>query len=161
MGGVDGAPPPRARFYDGPAANPAGADPGPRLFANLDAGGRFVRDTAVGGFLHRRAVSYRERQAFDGVHLCVEGNRVTAHVDQYSPLNLAGRGRLRYSLPGMVAHWSEDVVRRCVRRLLGRARADHCRLDCGIEWVPDDELGDDEDFEVEAATPARSGTALG
>lgn len=114
----------------------------PILFANVESTGSFIRDTVIGGCLHR-GVSYRELQEIGAVHLCVDGNRVTAHVDRYSPLNHRGRGRFRYSLAGVLAHWLEDVVKRCARRVLGRAGGDRCRLSCEVVWVPDDEVDDD------------------
>jgi hypothetical protein len=102
------------------------------------AGGPFVRDTAFGGILHPRAVSFRELRPVDSAHVCIRGTRVTAHVDRFSPLNVRG-GLLRYSPLGVLAHYVEDVLGRALRRLTGRAANDTCHLDCDIVWVDDDE----------------------
>lgn len=115
------------------------SEPTPTLFADIESTGRFVRDTSMGGMLHHGTRSYRELRAVDAVHLCVDGNRVTAHVDQVSPLNLRRGGRFRYSVAAVVAHAVEDVGRRGVRRLMGRATNEHCHLDCEIVWVDDDD----------------------
>src|SRR5205085_1946680 len=57
------------------------------LAQTLEASGRYRRDTRLGGILHGRKVSMREVAPEDSVHLVMEGNRLHAHVDRYSPLN--------------------------------------------------------------------------
>lgn len=114
------------------------------IFADLESNGRFVKDTPVGGMLHRRSVSYRELRQLDSVHVTVDGTRVSAHVDRVSPLNVKRGGRFRYSLAGVLVHWVDDVGGRAVRRLFGRSAHDDCHLDCDIAWVDDDCVDVDE-----------------
>ena len=117
------------------------------LFSQLEANGRFHRDSRLGRLFHPGTVSYREISATDSVHLSVTGeNRVSVHVDRVSPLLVRAGGRARYSVCRAVAH-NATVLADVVGRLVRRQPSDHrCHLDCEIVWVPDDEL-DSEDYE--------------
>lgn len=103
------------------------------LFADLVATGRFCRDTRLGGLFHRGDVSLREVSDGDSLHLCVDGARVTAHVDHFSPV--AGScpdGRCRYSVRAVLSHLVAHL-RAQVRQLLCGARGRHrCNLECEV-----------------------------
>jgi len=119
----------------------------PALFTELDADGRFHRDSLLGRLFHLGAVSsYREVSATDSVHVSVlPGNRVSVHIDRVSPLVVRVGQRCRYSVARAVVH---NVVHlgECLGRLLRRERGRHaCHLDCEIVWVPDSELDEVEE----------------
>lgn len=112
------------------------------LFEELDANGRFHRDSLLGRLFHLGAVSsYREISATDSVHVSVlPGNRVSVHVDRVSPLVVGTGRRCRYSLLRAVVHNAVHLGE-SLGRLVRRERGRHaCHLDCEIVWVPDEEL---------------------
>ena len=115
------------------------------LFSQLEASGRFHRDSAIGRLFHPGTASYREITTTDSVHLAVRpDNRVSVHVDRYSPLTVRS-GRCRYSLVRALAHNVAVAVERCGRLVIGRRRREYqptCHLDCEIVWVPDEALDD-------------------
>ena len=114
------------------------------LFEELDADGRFHRDSLLGRLFHLNAVSsYREISATDSVHVSVlPGNRVSVHVDRVSPLVVGTGRRCRYSVLRAIVHNAVHLGE-CLGRLVRRQRGRHaCHLDCEIVWVPDDELDD-------------------
>lgn len=125
-----------------PEANSASTAPPqpPVLFAGLQASSRFRRDTRLGGILHRGKLSLREVSHNDSLHFVIDGNRVSAHVDQICPLDCEAEGETRYSLPRVVAHNVSDVASGVLRRLSGRHRHDHCKLECEVVWVEDEEI---------------------
>lgn len=117
--------------------------PDKHLFSQLEASGRFHRDSAIGRVFHPGTVSYREITTTDSLHLAVRpDNRVSVHVDRYSPL-IVRSGRCRYSLLRALAHNLAVAAERCGRLVLGRRRRrDYqptCHLDCEISWVPDED----------------------
>jgi len=109
----------------------------PGLFHALEASGRFRRDTRLGGILHRGKVSLREVSANDSLHVIVDGNRISAHIDQVCPLDCNAEDRTRYSVARVVAHNVSDVATGIVRRLRGLHRHHHCHLECEVVWVDD------------------------
>ncbi|HUP68915.1 MAG TPA: hypothetical protein VM142_03765 [Acidimicrobiales bacterium] len=111
----------------------------PGLFHALEKSGRFRRDTALGGILHRGKVSLREVSRSDSVHVIIDGNRVSAHVDRVCPLDGGDHERTRYSLVRVVAHNLSDVVSSGLRRLRGLNGSDHCQLECEMVWVDDED----------------------
>ncbi len=84
--------------------------PSTRLtFEELVASGRFVRDSHLGGVLHRGHISLREDSPRGSLHVSVkEGNRISVHLDRYSPLGerRARRwgSRSRYSVVRVILH---------------------------------------------------------
>lgn len=89
--------------------------------------GHFRLDTALGRVFHPGTVSYREICATDSVHVTVSpSNRVSAHVDRLSPLDLSSHRRGRYSVRRAIAHTVAHLVD--VARRAGRDR--RCELDC-------------------------------
>lgn len=100
----------------------------------------FRRDSKLGGILHAGKVSFREVSPHDSLHVVIDGNQVSAHVDRISPLHSRRRGRRRYSWTRVVAHnvavLTDDISRR-IRGLHGHNR---CELDCEVVWVDDEDL---------------------
>lgn len=112
--------------------------PHPGLFQTLEASGRFRRDTRLGGILHRGKISLREVSANDSLHVIVDGNRISAHIDQVCPLDVAAEDRTRYSFTRVMAHNLSDVANGIARRLRGIHRHHHCHLECEVVWVDDE-----------------------
>ena len=117
------------------------------LLRALENSERFRRDSVLGGIFHPGKISFREVSPTDSLHVLIDGNRVSAHVDTYSPLRIAGDGSAHY-------HWSRVVVHNLwaaagdlARRLLRQSGEQRCNLTCEIEWVDDDELADGPDGE--------------
>ena len=105
------------------------------LFRHLEHSGNFSRDRALGRMYHPGAVSLRENVANDSLHIVIDGNRVSAHVDRVSPLGLRPEKAPRYT-PGRIAHHNAAGIAADVGRILRGRQGDHrCELDC--EWVPD------------------------
>ncbi len=110
----------------------------PALFGNLAEDGRFRRDSWWGRVLHPRTVSYREARATDSLHLVVNGDKVSVHLDRFSPLAVQGSGtRRRYAPVRMVAHAVVDVAGEAVGLLRGHRHHPH-ELTCERVWVDDD-----------------------
>jgi HAD superfamily hydrolase (TIGR01490 family) len=97
------------------------------LLEELERSGRFRRDTRLGNLFHRGTVSLREVSPTHSLHITVgKGNRVSAHVDRYSPLAISQPEQAaRYALHRVAAHnvvgMAADVVRLLPRRR-GRRR---------------------------------------
>lgn len=111
----------------------------PGLFHALEKSGRFRRDTPLGGILHRGKLSLREVSRSDSLHVIIDGNRISAHVDRVCPLDCETHERTRYSLVRVVAHNLADVVSAGLRRLRGLNGSHHCQLECEMVWVDDEE----------------------
>lgn len=122
------------------------------LFRHLDASARFHRDTGIGRLFHPGRVSLRENVPNDSLHVVVEGNRVSAHVDRVSPLGVRPAGPSRYSAPRAVAHNLVGMAQDVVALLRGRQGDHRCELDC--EWVPND--GDNSSREADVLGPEAS-----
>ncbi len=109
------------------------------VFSQLDAGGRFHRDSALGRIFHPGAVSFREISPTDSLHVSVlPGNRVSVHVDRVSPL-VVRANRCRYSVVRAVAHNLAVAVEAVAGFVLRRPCRPRCQFDCEIVWVPDGE----------------------
>lgn len=111
----------------------------PGLFHQLEASGRFRRDTPLGGIFHRGKLSFREVSPSDSLHVVVDGNRLSVHVDQVCPLDCESEGTTRYSLARVLAHNLSDVATSLGRRLRGRHGRHHCQLECEVVWVEDED----------------------
>ncbi len=116
------------------------------LFQNLAADGRFRRDSRWGRMFHPRTVSYREARATDSVHLVVNDDKVSVHIDRFSPLAVQGATSWRRYAPlRMLAHGLVDVVGEATSVLRGNHKHLH-DLTCERVWVDDDALdGNDND----------------
>ena len=134
---------PDAHRADGAEAGPGrerrpAGDPRPALFAGLEDG-RFRRDTRWGGILHRGSVSLREARATDALHVAVKGERVTVHVDRFSPLALEPGDRRRRYAPLRVAVHVASLAGDALHLLLGH-HPERCELSCEVVEVDDDEI---------------------
>jgi hypothetical protein len=114
----------------------------PILIGALASTDRFHRDTGLGNILHPGKISFREVSAVDSLHVIIDGNRVSAHVDDISPLRRRRDGSIGYSLPRILAHNVTGVLAD-VNRILRGAQGEHrCNLDCEVVWVDDDHPAD-------------------
>ncbi|MGH9188843.1 MAG: HAD family hydrolase [Acidimicrobiales bacterium] len=106
------------------------ADDPEDLLRQLEASGRFRRDTRLGALFHRGEISLREVAQRRSLHVTFgEDNRVSAHVDHISPLaSSQPDDGCRYSLPRIAAHnmtgMAGDLVRLVSRR--NRGHTDCC-----------------------------------
>jgi len=111
----------------------------PDLIQALEADRRFRRDSRLGGILHPGKISFREISPTDSLHILIKNDRVSAHVDEISPLVVRADGTCRYSWGRIIAHnvvlAAADVARR-IRRQVGRQR---CELRCEAQWVDDED----------------------
>ncbi len=92
------------------------------LVAELEASGRFRRDSRLGRLFHPGQTSLRELVARDSLHIIVgDDGSVSAHVDHFSPLaDDQPEEGCRYSLGRIAAHnvlgMAGDLVRLVPRR---------------------------------------------
>jgi hypothetical protein len=107
------------------------------LISALEADTRFRRDTFLGGILHPGRTSFRELSATDSLHVLIQGTRVTAHVDEISPLVVRPNGTHRYAWGRVVAHNLLVLTGDVTRRLRGQRGKQRCELECEIEWFDD------------------------
>jgi hypothetical protein len=137
------------------------------VFAGLAKGGRFFQDTRLGAMFHPGKVSLREVCKKDSLHVSVgEDNRVSVHVDRYSPLSERMRGnRSRYSVVRVVVHnlgVLADVVVSTVRRSRGQQR---CELECVQVWVDEEDgvvaVAEQPADEVAGSDPAAQDASAG
>jgi len=120
------------------------ADDPKALIEELESTGRFRRDTPLGGILHRGEISLREVSPTHSLHITLgRGNRVSVHVDRYSPLaKTQPESGARYSVARVAAHnvtgIASDLVRIIPRprfrprRGEDRARRERKRADQGL-----------------------------
>jgi NRPS condensation-like uncharacterized protein len=105
---------------------PAGARDLLRMLEHSD---HFRRDTKLGRIFHRGKVSFREKSATDSLHVIIDGNHVSAHIDRICPLDLDPGNSAHYSWAGVLAH-NRSGMAGDVARLLGWK---HKRCDIGCE----------------------------
>ena len=101
-------------------------------FAQLQTTGRFVRDSRLGGVFHAGKVSLREDSPKEGLHVSLgPDNRVSVHIDRFSPLGKHRAGRRRgYSVHRVILHnvgIVVDYVTLFFHRRFGEQR---CELTC-------------------------------
>jgi len=94
------------------------------LVRDLEESGQFRRDTRLGAIFHRGQISLREVAPSNSLHISVgEGNRVSAHIDRYSPLSTNQPDTTcRYSLPRVAAHNLAGMAADIIRLIPGRRR---------------------------------------
>lgn len=97
----------------------------------LEHSDRFRRDTKFGRVFHRGKVSFREESATDSLHVVIDGNHVSAHIDRVCPLDLDPEDSAHYSWAGVLAH-NRSGMADDVARLLGW-RHQRCDVGCGDE----------------------------
>ena len=121
-------------------------------FSQLQAMGRFVRDSRVGGMFHAGKVSLREDSPRESLHMSIgQDNRVSVHLDRFSPLARAKPGRRRaYSVGRVLLHNVGIAVDYVVLFFYRRFGEQRCELEC--ELVCDDDH--DEDGVPSPASPA-------
>ena len=102
------------------------------LAAALESTGRFHRDTGLGRFLRRGKISLRELSSTDSLHVVIDGEDVSAHVDRVSPLKRRRDGSARYTLPRVVAHNVAGAHADLTRLLLRRSRREVCVVDVEV-----------------------------
>lgn len=95
------------------------------LLRELEESGRFRRDTRLGSIFHRGQVSLREVSPTHSLHITVgKGNRVSAHVDRYSPLATNQPEQIaRYAFHRVAAHNLAGIAGNLVRFIPGRRRS--------------------------------------
>ena len=91
------------------------------LLRELEASGRFRRDTRLGAIFHRGQISLREVSPTHSLHITVgKGNKVSAHVDRYSPLaNHQPEQLARYALHRVAAHNVAGIASELARLIPG------------------------------------------
>lgn len=88
---------------------------------DLEASGRFRRDTRLGSLYHRGEISLREVSPSHSLHITARGNEISAHVDRFSPLaDRQPEHGCRYALHRIAAHnitgMASDLARLIPRR---------------------------------------------
>ena len=109
------------------------------LVKALDADPRFRRDSVLGGIFHPGKASYREISPTASLHVVIDGDRISAHVDDVSPLVVRPDGSSGYHWGRVLAHNVLVMAADVGRRARGLAGAQRCNLSCRVEWVDDDE----------------------
>lgn len=107
------------------------------LITALEANPRFRRDSLLGGIFHLGRISFREIAPTDSVHIVIRGDRVSAHVDDVSPLVIRPDGTSRYAWGRVVTHNLAVLVADVSRRMRGLHGRQRCNLRC--EAVLDDD----------------------
>ncbi|HUP71134.1 MAG TPA: hypothetical protein VM142_15170 [Acidimicrobiales bacterium] len=102
------------------------------MLRSLVASGRFHLDTGFGRMFHPGKISLRENVPTNSLHILVDDNRVSAHVDLVSPLGLRPRPSSRYATGRIAAHNLSGMAADVVRLLRGRQGDHRCELAC--EW---------------------------
>lgn len=133
------------------------------LLRDLEASERFVRDTTVGRMLHPGTgkVSYREAVRERSLHIVVDGNHISAHIDSVSPLVFAEDGTVHYSLfrdfrytvPRVIGHNLSSLAEMLCRLIGGRWNAHRCELLCERVEMDDTSVDDYLDACGETAAP--------
>ncbi len=114
------------------SASEATPDEALSFWEELRTSGRFSRDSGRGGALHKGQVSLREISDRDSLHVSVgENNRISVHIDKFSPLARNHSGWVaRYSPARVLAHVTYDVVTCVVQRMTGRRDQHRLELEC-------------------------------
>ena len=120
-------------------------------FGSLQSAGRFVRDSRLGGMFHGGKVSLREDSSKGSLHVSLgQDNRVSVHIDRYSPLGELKPGRRRgYSVRRVILHNVGIVVDYVILAFHRRFGEQRCELEC--ERV----CADDHDEEGTSAVTGR------
>lgn len=88
---------------------------------DLEADGRFHRDKGIGRIFHPGKTSYREAATENSLHVILDRDGVSAHIDRFSPLGFNKRWGARYPLWRVITH-NVGGMARDIMRLLGGAR---------------------------------------
>jgi hypothetical protein len=109
------------------------------LIKALEANPAFRRDSVLGGIFHLGKISYRETSPHDSVHIVIDGDQVSAHVDEVSPLRLRPDGSCKYAWGRVLAHNLLVLIGDAARRLRGVHGQQRCNLRCQMEWIEEDD----------------------
>jgi len=112
------------------------------LIKTLEASDRFRRDGRIGGIFHPGRISFRELSPEDSLHIVIDGDNVSAHVDEVSPIRCTPGGNARYSALLVLAHNVSGSLASLGRRLRGVHGSHRCSLGCEMVWVDDDGIAD-------------------
>ena len=130
---------------DIPTAGSDGATTPFELMKALEADPAFRRDSLLGGIFHPGKASYRETSPTDSVHIVIDGDRVSAHIDEVSPLRIRPDGSSRYAWGRVLAHNVLVVLGDAARRVRGQRGAQRCDLRCQVEWFEGDAVCPEDD----------------
>lgn len=108
------------------------------LVAALEADPRFRRDSFLGGIFHPGRICFREISPTNSLHVVIAGERISAHVDEISPLVVRADGTRRYAWGRVVAHNLLALMADVSRRVRGLAQPARCDLHCQLEWFDDE-----------------------
>ncbi|MGH9263626.1 MAG: hypothetical protein ACRD1D_02935 [Acidimicrobiales bacterium] len=112
------------------------------LVKTLEADPRFRRDSFLGGIFHPGRTSYREISPLGSLHVLIDGDRVSAHVDDVSPLVVRADGSSGYAWGRVLAHNVLVMIGDVARRVRGGQGEQRCNLHCQVEWVDEDRVGE-------------------
>lgn len=112
------------------------------LIRDLEATGRFRRDSRLGSLYHRGQISLREVSPSHSLHITARGNEVSAHVDRFSPLaDRQPEQGCRYALHRIAAHnvvgMAYDLARLLPRRPTIEQGDDEQEATLGQAWPSD------------------------
>lgn len=107
------------------------------LIRAMETDPKFRRDTGLGAIFHPGKLSFRELVPTASLHILIDGNRVSAHVDEISPLRCRADGSTHYSLACILAHNLTHLRGDLARRLRGLHGQQRCNLECEAVWVDD------------------------
>ncbi len=101
-------------------------------FAHLESTGRFVRDSRLGGMFHAGKVSLREDSSKESLHVSLgQDNRVSIHIDRFSPLSERRAGGKRgYSARRVILHNVGIVIDYVILFFHRRFGEQRCELEC-------------------------------
>ena len=125
------------RTVDVPGAECVGKVARCDLLKALEDNPGFRRDSVLGGIFHLGKISYRDISPTDSLHIIITGDKVSAHVDEISPLRLRSDGSSRYAWGRVLAHNLLVVIGDAARRLRGQHGLQRCNLHCQAEWFDD------------------------
>lgn len=133
------------------------------LLRDLEASDRFIRDTTLGRMFHPGTgkVSYREAVRERSLHIVVDGNHISAHLDSVSPLVFADDGTVHYSLlrdfrytvPRVIGHNLSSLAEMLCRLVGGKWNAHRCELLCERVEMDDTSVDGYLDAPSETAAP--------
>lgn len=108
------------------------------LVVALEASDHFRLDGRLGRIFHPGKVSYREVTPTNSLHVIVDGVRVSAHVDDVSPLRCRLDGSAHYSWVPVLRHNLAGLIADVGRRLQGSSGDQRCNLECESVWVDEE-----------------------
>ncbi len=97
----------------------------------LETSGRFRRDSGLGAIYHRGKSSYRELTPVNSLHVIIDEDGISGHVDRISPLKFRRDGTAGYSPTRVVAHNLSGISHHLASLVRGRAR-ERCDLRCDL-----------------------------